>query len=341
MAHNLNTKRDGSAAFYSLRQPAWHGLGQVVNVPVGDPDVLRLAGLDWEARKVSLYDADMEVVASHRVVKRSDTGAHLGVVGEGFGLLQNADMLGFFRDVAGASDMTVETAGALGDGGRVWALAKVPALGISIGNDQVNPYLLITNGHNGRHALRVLPTTVRVVCQNTLGMATSRKTGSTLASGWTIRHDGDTAGALKDIARAYAQTRTDWETTGDALRFLASKPSTSDSLANIMAHAFPVKPYKLPGLPGADHARKAKEAAERAEARTKERAQRIAEIRASDTCNVDGTAGTLFADLQAVTEWLDHEGNTNRESRFASAVLEGERAEAKANAWDAAVALAN
>lgn len=36
---------------------------------------------------------------------------------------------------------------------------------------RVVPYLLFSNGHDGRHAVRVAVTPIRVVCQNTLNLA--------------------------------------------------------------------------------------------------------------------------------------------------------------------------
>lgn len=77
-----------------------------------------------------------------------------------------------------------ETAGSLKDGKRAWMLARIPKGIRAAGDDVVEPYVLLTNSHDGSMALRMFPTTIRVVCQNTLNLAL-RQAGE---SGLTIYH---------------------------------------------------------------------------------------------------------------------------------------------------------
>ena len=76
-----------------------------------------------------------------------------------------------------------ETAGVLGNGERVWALADL-GLAAKVGDDVQKGYLLFSTGHDGSlaHSYRLCMT--RVVCQNTLSAALGEKTKASL----TIRH---------------------------------------------------------------------------------------------------------------------------------------------------------
>ena len=172
MAHKIDSTT-GRAAVYSLRESMWHGLGTVVDAPVSDPRVLELAGLDWTADLRPVWTSDMDgnpvVIPNRRGVVRSDTGAAIGCVGDTYEAFQ------FFRDVCDA-DAVIETAGALKDGAQVWAMAKIPSLHMAIGSDVSDGYLLITNRHDGAGSLRILPTIVRVVCNNTLSAALGQAT---------------------------------------------------------------------------------------------------------------------------------------------------------------------
>ena len=77
-----------------------------------------------------------------------------------------------------------ETAGSLHGGKRVWMMASIPKEYRAGPDDLIKPYVLLTNTHDGSQALRMIPTTVRVVCQNTLNLAL-RESG---VEGLTISH---------------------------------------------------------------------------------------------------------------------------------------------------------
>ena len=52
MAHELEIAQDGTTAFASLREPAWHGLGTVFSEEVTTAKMLELAHLDnWNVRQ--------------------------------------------------------------------------------------------------------------------------------------------------------------------------------------------------------------------------------------------------------------------------------------------------
>ena len=87
-----------------------------------------------------------------------------------------------------------ETAGSLGNGERVWVLAKAPGEIPVVGDDFCAKYLLLSNCHDGRGAVSVKFTPIRVVCQNTLLFA--------LNSGEKaprVRHSRNMQQRLRDI----------------------------------------------------------------------------------------------------------------------------------------------
>ncbi len=59
----------------------------------------------------------------------------------------------------------------MGNGEIIWLLAKLPASITVAAGDVVEPYMLLTNSHDGTIAIDFRLTTVRVVCQNTLALA--------------------------------------------------------------------------------------------------------------------------------------------------------------------------
>ncbi len=77
-----------------------------------------------------------------------------------------------------------ETAGSLRGGRHIWMLARIPKEYRAGPHDLIKPYVLLVNSHDGSGALRMIPTTVRVVCANTLSLAM----GQAGAEGLSIRH---------------------------------------------------------------------------------------------------------------------------------------------------------
>ena len=139
-----------SPARYKPRINPWNRVG----VPLStDIDAITAAKLDWEVKRVDLRTADsLDPVPDFAAIRRSDTNRILGVVGADYEPFQNRAMFALISDLGkadGSLPFTIETAGAFQHGRTVWALAHLPELGISIGDDQAKTYLLISNGHVG------------------------------------------------------------------------------------------------------------------------------------------------------------------------------------------------
>jgi phage/plasmid-like protein (TIGR03299 family) len=308
-----------------------------------DPDAaIRQAGLDWTVERVDLRCADtLDPVPEFSAIRRSDTNGLLGVVGKDYNPFQNQAMFSVFKDLAavdrgdGGLPFTIETAGAFQGGRVVYALAHLPDLGIRIGDDAIRTFLLVSNGHTGNRTLIIAPTTVRVICQNTLRLAESQARENRkhpgLAGGFTLRHTPGIHEAVNEAKAAFAATIVSHAATKAAWNRLADVPLTSKLEAEFMAQVF--------GKSGPDET-------DRAKALRKGREERIAAILASPTSQVRGTKDTAFSLLQAVVEWVQHERGTRvinggdaDESRLFSSMF-GSGAQVSERAWDAALQVA-
>jgi len=291
--------------------------------------------LAWAVEKRGLRTDDLQPVPDAWAVRRLDTGRILGIVGPGYCPLQNAEMFGFFTTLAGERELVFETAGSLQGGRIVWVLARVPDLGIRLGEDLAETYLLISNGHAGNKVLTIAPTTIRVVCQNTLALAEAqitqrRRAGRSLAAGFQVRHTAGMHEALTDIRAAFASTFTAHTLTRQAWEFLARVPMTRQLEKDFLAAVFRAQ--------GPDEA-------DRAKTIRQNREKRLQAILASPTSQVPGTKDTAFSLLQAVVEYIDHDRPTRTdeatsisEARLASAIF-GSGAQLKETAWTSMLAL--
>jgi phage/plasmid-like protein (TIGR03299 family) len=153
----------------------WHGLGQQLT-PDASIDVWRKeAGLDWEAKISPImftWDGqNYKEMSNQKVIYRNDTNAPLGVVTDRYKVHQPAEVLDFFNTLVQSAGFTLEVAGAIKGGKRIWALANVNKEAVVLQDDAVRGYLLLSTSFDGTTATVGQFTSIRVVCNNTLSAA--------------------------------------------------------------------------------------------------------------------------------------------------------------------------
>ena len=169
---------------YAGEKP-WHGLGNKLTTLQPLDVWKRQAGMDWmiEESEVRYITGNHTVGAIHsfpeqKVLYRSDTKRPLAVVSKRFQVVQPEEVLEFYRDLTEDAGFELETAGVLREGRKFWALARTGQSTTLKGKDQVNGYLLLATACDGSLATTAQFTSVRVVCNNTLQMATGDSKGA-------------------------------------------------------------------------------------------------------------------------------------------------------------------
>jgi phage/plasmid-like protein (TIGR03299 family) len=151
----------------------WHGIGAVLDGVLSSEDAIREAKLDWRVEQAPVYSAHnwAAPIPGYLANVRSDTREVLGIVGEKYRVAQNRDVFAFAEDLIGANRVqcACETAGSLFNGRRVFMLVNMPKGRIA--GDEYQPYLCLSNAHDGTSSLQVFLTGIRVVCNNTLQAA--------------------------------------------------------------------------------------------------------------------------------------------------------------------------
>lgn len=196
-----------------VRESAWHGLGTIVQEAPTPREALKIAGLDWEVRQEPLYRSSdisqgWHKVKTHVTNVRCDTNTVLGVVGKGWTPFQNTELADFCEQLHESGDVRIETAGSIRGGEKVWFLLQGKQFDVK-NKDAIFPYILVSNGFDGGTALRCTPTTVRVVCSNTLHMVIPRfdaaDTGRVKSVGnaaFVVRHSGKLKERIEEARKA-------------------------------------------------------------------------------------------------------------------------------------------
>lgn len=174
MAHLIETMA------YANETP-WHGLGNSLSPDSSIETWQEAAGLDWTVSKRSVEFgvglSDPHVFKDKFVLARDSDHKPYSVVSGRYKPVQPKEILEFFRDLVQMHGMQIETAGALKEGQRIWALAKTGEVHKVLGVDQVDGYLLLATSYDGSFSTLAQFTSVRVVCNNTLQMAFKDYTG--------------------------------------------------------------------------------------------------------------------------------------------------------------------
>ena len=158
MAHLLEQYGD-MASFASLREPAWHGLGTILDTEVTTSEMLAAAHLNgWDVR----CDTIDLPGRSHRdffaVTRRNPFDGErdvLGVVGERYKVVQNEDLFSFADNLLDGGRW--ETAGSIKNGRVVFgslALERETVLDPNGVSDKVKSYLLVHASHYGSTAVQ-------------------------------------------------------------------------------------------------------------------------------------------------------------------------------------------
>lgn len=217
MASNIEIRVIGGQQYESYvgTEPAWHGLGTIYDKPLSAAEALKGCHADFEVslqplvavtprlenvmngaientddiklldnkRYVSVDMLKEMLVDSHRATMRTDLNEVLGIVTKSYGVVQNSHAFDFIDLLTtgkiGGEIPTIESAGVLGKGERIFICAKFPEPIRLNGNpnDIVNNYIIFTTSHNGMGAVTAMVSPIRVVCQNTLNAALAHNSG--------------------------------------------------------------------------------------------------------------------------------------------------------------------
>lgn len=285
----------------------WHGLGSKLSDKQPIEIWQREAGMDWDIQESPVHfktNAASEVLSQtfieQKVLFRSDTLQPLSVVSKRYQVVQPRDILEFYRDLTEMFGYQLETAGVLKEGRKFWALARTGHSAALKGDDVVDSYILLATSCDGTLATTATPTTVRVVCSNTLAIAVN---GAPQA----IKVPHSTRFDPVAVKRHLGLAVSNWEEFMYSMKTLSerkvSKAEATEYISRMVTDADALKtmPGKVTNL------------------RALKRVTELYEGRGMGA-GLPAANGTAWGLLNAVTQYVDHERKArNSEYRMDSA----------------------
>lgn len=281
-----------------LRAP-WEGVATAVDSKVHtSAEVMKEAKLDWPVLQEKLKTTGNKLITSHKALIRGDTNRVLGVVGSRYEVLQNSEVFAFADSLVDHGQMRYAGAGTFDEGKRIFVQCVIdrPANDGGLGSteiapgDPVLPFLLLANSHDGSHAVRAILTATRVRCQNTLNAALRDKSAENNIS---IKHTRSMMVRLEQAKEMFKWAERNYTNFVVAARGLAKKKVPSaDRLNQFFAEVFEQEDEKTMST------------------RAKNRQERLGDLFMDGAGNKEpAVKGTVWAALNAVTQYLDHESN--------------------------------
>lgn len=352
---SLDTSNGRVNAFFAGK-PAWHGLGVVVDKAATSAEAIALAGLDWKVEKVRYsYDFGGKWKESPDAfaIVRADTGDHLGTVGSRYTPVQNSDGFAFLDGVLGEYGAKYETAGSIYGGRRVWMLAHMPEQRFAVQDgDEIEPYVMFSNCHDGSGAAWAFPTSVRTECANTFRIAMNSRGSKALS----IRHTGavsDKMQAAREALGLAVESFAEYRTAAEQMVKTPCPVEPQVYFGSVLDQVIQFTEAEqalhsgniLESMLLRDEAARelAQKTLERKLARRGEIMEDMLQRYESERCH---PRGSVWAALNAVTEHADH-GNGRRQigtqdaklSRRFESILTGEADAMKQEAYQQASAM--
>lgn len=214
---------------FFVREPAWHGLGTVIDTAPTSKDALMYAGLDWSVNQDDVM-VNGVVVPGYKANIRSTDKSVLGIVSDRYKIVQNVEAFDFTDELLG-SGVKYETAGSLRNGKTIWLLAKMETANIL--GDAIEPYLCFTNAHDGSGAVRVCCTPIRIVCANTLSLALRNAPRT-----WSTRHIGDINAKKHEAARTLGLAKDYMSELANEANNLATQKISIEDVGKMLDELF-------------------------------------------------------------------------------------------------------
>ena len=218
----------------------WGG-GVNLETAVTADEALKLSGLDYHVEKVPMFaqigEDEAKQMPTRFATMRTDTKDLLGVVSDKYQVVQNVDAFSFFDSLVDLDDSDkaiFHTAGAIGQGEKMWIQAKMPAH-IKVGKDDITDmYVTIMNGHDKTTAVNAYMTPIRVFCDNTL-RASLRQAKDKI----TISHLGDVKKKLEIAAITMGMSNAYAIEMNEALNFMHSKKINKKQINEFLDFVIP------------------------------------------------------------------------------------------------------
>jgi phage/plasmid-like protein (TIGR03299 family) len=266
-------------------------------------DVLESSGMNWIAEKQELITGGGIDIPSHKAIVRTDINKPVGVVGNRYCPVQNAEAFAFMDVLVQEHKAVYENIYQVNGGSRVIVQAKINKDFEVKKGDVIASYITMINSFDGTTPFKCYFTPVRLWCANQLVVSIKKSVSSI-----SIRHTNN----VMERAETAFRVLNFAESIFDSFK-LTAKKLTEKILDKQMVEKF------LKDVVG-----------EETSAQNTRYRQEILSISENGIGNSGNTLWDLY---NGVTEWIDHKRGNDIDKRMASSLV-GSGFNIKQKAWE-------
>lgn len=344
---------NGQASMAYVGATPWHGSGKNVtdtDAMYDSEKFMIAANLNWEAEKRQLFrqvtvkgtdgfgveteEKKTLPAEAWEVVRSTDGKVLADSVGARYTVLQNKEAFGWFQPWLDAKEAALHTGGALFEGSRIWALAKLNRDPMEIAaGDIVEKYVLLSHSHDGSLAVRVGFTPIRVVCWNTLSMAHSADASKLIR----LKHSKKVHTNLENLRNVMNLMNQEFEATAEQYRLLQRKSINQADLRKYIKRVFEIDAPDSVIWDVTERTKDMKELVSERQKNIMDEVLKLCEVGKGN--NLPSVRGTYWSAYNGVTEYLSYVNGRNEDNRLNSLWF-GQNSSMNKNALAAAVEMA-
>lgn len=298
---------------------AWHRFGvDTKDLKLMDiKSALKVGGLDFRVAKQPIIVLGQET--DFYATVRMDTKKTMGIVKEGYQIIQNDSAFDFFNPVIKDGEAIIESVGTLGKNSeKTFLMARLPEEYKLGGVDLHRTYILLTNDHSGNGTCMALPTDVRMTCWNMFqGIISEAKKQQVPVA--KIRHSGDVQAKLAEAHTVMLITREAMKNNQRIGEVLISKVVRAELASKMFDNLLNIK---------VEFGKVAEDINSRIKLNQKAELMKLF----TDGTGMDMFPNTAYNFLNAVTEYVDHKKSVRGGNELSSLFIGGNGFKMKLNA---------
>lgn len=190
---------------------SFYGESEVIPDGLSVSEAMRHTGMDYTVHSAPIFNEDGDRIKGYKRLFREDNADRtFGVVSDRYRIAQNVDTFAMCEPVMQQHGAVAEAGGIIDEGRKAWMLLRLPEP-YKVAGEELLPWLLFVNGHDGAQGFGSLFIPYRPYCTNAIPWAFKTNNERNRKRGVKLIHTGDVARKLTQAEHIVAGAQAYFE----------------------------------------------------------------------------------------------------------------------------------